>query len=454
MIKKILIFAAVLAVAGVALRVRRLAHKTPDRINDTLGGGAYSKNDLGKVKVAVLYENITDGPPLGPQKSTGEIIRILKETHAGLIFRGFWRWLPAPESADDIAPELAGYLAGRAKVSPGQISFLAGKSGYNYKELGVRISAIKKEIPGMIFVGAIPAQRISGIDKNDITGKIYTQAQTWAMALDPQKWHMQRNGKPLTKEAFQEQYARLNNWTRPGEGYEYDKAQAYFPDITNPDFQELLLSWAARQIEAGADAIWIDGLPQTSIMYKLTKDTGHPAIKDTFAASEQLTEKIHKYGESKGKRIYVGTWVLPLQVDGLPQMKSDIDFLTLTPSEEEVSNERPDPAKWREVILRFKKVYGDTPVFAFIDWGFDRSPIVAFSQKLRAMEQGNALKTFDGSFAEFGVNFIYPVRGGYMGAGAATRKLSFGKYRSYDSLAPEFNTYETIKELAGKKAFE
>lgn len=52
--------------------------------------------------------------------------------------------------------------------------------------------------------------------------------------------------------------------------------------------------------------------------------------------------------------------------------------------------------------------------------------------------------------------FIYPVHGGNMGGNSKVR--SFGmdnEYgRVYDSLAPEFDTYETIKELANKKASE
>lgn len=451
--KKNLIFAAILFIVIITvLIIRRVPFKTSDQINNTLTSDwTNSKNDLRKVKVAVLYENITDGPPLGPQRSISATIQQLKETHADLIFRGFWRWLPAPESPDNISLELTAYLTERAKISSEQIAFLVEKSGYNYKELEKRISAIKKEIPGIIFVGAIPAQRLSSIDKNDLTRQIYMPNQTWAMALDPQKWNIQMNGKLLTKEIFQAQYAQLNSWIDPGETYDYNNVQAYFPDITNPDFQELLVSWAARQINAGADAIWIDGLPQTTIFYKLTNDINHPVIKDTFEAGEQIVNKIREYGKLKGKNIYVGTWVLPLQVEGLPQMKSDIDFLTLTPSEDDILNNKIDSAKWSDVVLKYKKTYNNTPVFAFIDWSFDRSPTVTFSQKLSTKEQENTLQAFDGSFAKLGINFIYPLRGGYLGGGDNTDKLSFGKYQYYDSLAPEFDTYGTILELANKK---
>jgi hypothetical protein len=59
------------------------------------------------------------------------------------------------------------------------------------------------------------------------------------------------------------------------------------------------------------------------------------------------------------------------------------------------------------------------------------------------------------SFVEFSkkrIIFVYPVHGGWMGDKAEIR--SYGKSRVYDSLAPEFQTYETIKELALERAEE
>ena len=405
---------------------------------------------LSQVKVAVLYKNITDGPPVGIERSPEEIIKILKETKADLIFRGFWRWGPAPESPDNIPPELVEVFAKRMKIKPKQVPLLVKKSGYNYKELEKRISAIKKEIPNIIFVGAIPAQRINRIDKNDITGKVYTTDETWAMALDPQKWKIERNGKPITKENFQARFSRWHGWTKQGETYDPRKVEAYFPDITNPKFQEILLSWAKRQIDAGVDAIWIDGLPQTIIFYILTNDVNHPAIKDLFEASKKIIDEIHKYGELKGKRIYVGAWAIPIKlVEGLPELPSNIDFVTMTPSEDEIFNKRLDMEKWNKRISKSKELYGNTPIFAFIDWDTDPSPMRVFSQELSIEEQRDVLKILDESFAKMGINFVYPVHGGHMGKSA--KRLAFGKYRNYDALAPEFDTYETIKKLARNK---
>ena len=78
------------------------------------------------------------------------------------------------------------------------------------------------------------------------------------------------------------------------------------------------------------------------------------------------------------------------------------------------------------------------------------TPLGVFSQELTPEEQREVLWNFDEFFSEKGTIFAYPVHGGYMGRDAT--KLSFGKYYKYDALAPEFETYETIKQLAQGKA--
>ena len=115
-----------------------------------------------------------------------------------------------------------------------------------------------------------------------------------------------------------------------------------------------------------------------------------------------------------------------------------------------MKKKRLDNEKWNPEKIR--EINGDVPIFAFIDWSFQQSQTVTFSQELSTDEQKQVLETFDASFSKMGMNFIYPLHGGYMGNGAVTKKLSFGKKRIYDSLAPEFRTYDTIKKLAELKS--
>jgi len=87
------------------------------------------------------------------------------------------------------------------------------------------------------------------------------------------------------------------------------------------------------------------------------------------------------------------------------------------------------------------------PAIAFIDWAFTAdTPLGVFSQELTKEEAREALQNFERFFREHGILFAYPVHGGYMGRDAS--KLSFGWSYKYDSLAPEFDTYDIIQELA------
>jgi hypothetical protein len=142
------------------------------------------------------------------------------------------------------------------------------------------------------------------------------------------------------------------------------------------------------------------------------------------------------------------------KIEGLdfPYTPPDLDFITTAPFNQEVLNKKLDSSRWNLEIPATEKIYGETPNFAFIDWAFDSSQTVMFSQKLSTEEQRQVLKTFDSSFTKLGVNFVYPIHGGYMGNSEITTQLAWGKYRIYDALAPEFQTYETIKELAQGKA--
>jgi len=410
--------------------------------------------DISQVKVAILYENIIDGNIIG--RDIDDTIKILRETHTDLIFRGFWKWAPVVNSPDNIPPELLELAPQGTSIE--EAAEALRRSGHYYQELERWISAIKKEMPEIIFVGAIPAQTLARIEYNPITGKVYSEDETWAMALDPQKWGIYYNGRAVTKYDFQKWFYGIHPYGGEIDEYDRHKVPAYFPDITNPDFQELLLSWAKRQIDCGADAIWIDMLyTQASILLKITGDVNHPAVRDSIEAAKEIVNKIHEYGEQVGRPIYVGSWVGPfvmMEFEGkaFPYSPPDVDFVTVTMSNQEILNKQLDEEKWKNLVPIIKRKYGNIPIFSFIDWAFDNSQMVMFSQKLSKEEQREVLRVFDKSFEKLGINFIYPVHGGYMGRGELTTKLSFGKYRFYDALAPEFQTYDVIKELALEKA--
>ena len=386
---------------------------------------------LPPVRVAVLYEWVTDGGPTG--RSLEEVIAILKEVHTQLIFRGFWRWSPCPNRCEDLPTWQA---RERCRLR-----------GYSYTYLEEAIAQIKAEMPDVIFVGAVPAQIVQReAIWNPKTGEVIEYPETWELALDPAKW-----GLPMSKEEFQCRFGKTHLWVPQGLDcslYDPEEAVAYFPDITYPKFQELLLSWAERQIDAGADAIWIDMLfKQAGMLARLAGDMDHPAVRESYEAIHRIVDRIHNYGAARGRQVYVGSWGMVM----FPYPPPALDFVTTTPTAQEVREMRLDEARWDERVVAIRERYGEVPILAFIDWASTtETPLGQFSQLLSPEEQREFLRLADEFFAERDVVFVYPVYGGWMGNDAEI--LSFGLSRVYDSLAPEFDTYGTIVELAQGKA--
>jgi len=246
------------------------------------------KNALEDVKVASLYERIS--PDSRINRTIDDIVRILNETRTEFVFRAWWRWYPCPENVTDPAfpPE---YLESVAEV------------GYTYEHLRKVSIEIKKDNPNIIICGSVPAQFLFKKEWNPITREILDENATRAMRLDPSKWGIDKELPP-----------------------EYRG----FPDITNPDFQKLLLSWAKKQIDCGVDAIWIDMLfKQAKILEGLTGDVYHQAVRESYEAACKVVDEIHEYGNQKGKHIYVGTWAYtPLTFSYPPP---ELDFVTASP---------------------------------------------------------------------------------------------------------------------------
>jgi len=351
------------------------------------------------------------------------------------------------------AAEAAQQRAGRPPTA-WQISENLRRTGHYYQELRRSVAAIKTKLHDLLFIGAIPAQTLARVEWNPISGQVLSAEETRAVALDPATWGILREGKPVTKERFQEWFYGVHPYGGPAEEYDPRQVGAYYPDLTNPRFQELLLSWAEKQMECGVDGIWIDMLyRQATLLAQMTGDLRHPSVADSLAAASRIVEQIRGYGAQLDKRIYVGSWVGPFVLAELagrqfPYEPPRMDFVTMSPTIQEVLAKRLDRAKWEKLISLVRRKYVDVPLMAFIDWSFDESPLVAVSQRLTKEEQREALRNFDETFRELGILFAYPVHGGYLGRGEATSHLAFGRHREYDAVAPEFQTYETIRDLA------
>ncbi|MFH1048189.1 MAG: hypothetical protein V1732_00820 [Patescibacteria group bacterium] len=421
------------------------------------------QNDLSRVKVATVYEKVTDRES-GGGRSLKNTVKMLKQTKTDLIFLGFYTWtIPAPDSPDNMPSELLDRIAEFAKTTTKNVPELVRELGYSYEELRKTIPEIKKEMPGVIFVGAIPSEALGRIEVDPIANTVINANDTWGMAFDPQKWNItyicpedickdypSLRGKLLNKEGFQEYFALTNHLLKPGEKYDWQKAEGYYPDLTIPAFQELLVNRAKKQIDSGADAIFIDLLyiQAESLKVMVNNNENHQAVKDSYDAAGKIIDAIHEYGRSKGKNIYVGTWAEPVIYYNRQAPK--LDFVTITPTPEEIYSGKFDEERWDKINSKVEEKFGKIPRLVFIDFGWaNNSPMDVFSQMLDKKQQRDWLKKADAFFQSKDMIFMYPVHGGDFTPGA--KRLSFGKSAKYDSLAPEFDTYETIIELANKK---
>jgi len=378
-------------------------------------GWNFQKPSEKEVKVAILYERITDGI-YHPSKirTYKDLVKILKETNPDLVFRVWWRWTPTPESLPSNSPIY--------------------QAGHTYQQFEETLRKLKKDLPEIKYwFGAIPTQRIDFEERNPITGKTYSQNETWEMALDPQKWEIN-----FSKEKLQELAQKKSGTGECG----------YFPDITNEKFQELYLSWAKRQIDAGVNGLFLDMLfAQPRVLANVTKNPEHPAVKESLEAIDYLIKEIREYGYRKGEYIYLCSFET---FTDFPDYTPDLDFILVTLTTEEVRNLTLDEERWDGTVSKIKERLPEAKILAIIDWaGTTKTPLGVFSQELSKEKQREFLKIADEFFSKKGIIFVYPVHGGFMGKDA--KILSFGKSKTYDSLAPEFETYDTIRELAQNK---
>ncbi len=398
-----------------------------------------AKEKLSKVKVAVQYRYVTDGQTIN--RSLDDVIQIFKETKADFIFQGWLTQQPFPDNYFDLPKRK------RKKYE---------LAGYSYEHLINAVSKVKRELPNVIFCGGT---QFEFLYPDEVAGKHEKERRdkAWNMSLNPQKW-----GIPVTRDEAQCYWARRfgiikKNAAFLSEGELKTKMRHYFPDITNQDFQEVFLKRIFRQIDAGADAIWIDMLyAQPAYLFlELTNDENHPAVRESYEAIWDVVDKIHEYGLKKDKYIYVITWVAGMK-DGsiIVVPKTNVDIAMVSPSPNEILDKTTgkighfNEKIWREGVDKINKQLG-IPIFSRIDYGGSgRSPIGVFSQELTQDEAKSFLMKADDFFKNLGITFIYPVHGGDMGRKENVSKLCYGKFNWYDSLAPEFDTYETIKKLA------
>ncbi len=317
------------------------------------------------------------------------------------------------------------------------------KTNYTWEDISKVIRSIKHRDPNAVISFGIAAYILPKKYVWDpVTLEPIPPEKLKSMVLDLSKWVLPYNLNK-TQEIFS-QHAVLDAW---------------YPDLSNPEFQDYLVKEAQRAIDAGADVVWFDLIfKQPQNILKLPEVNGsysHPAVKDTFKGACTVIKRVKEYGARKSKNILVGTWpgflTFPYTCKDLG-IDAKVDFVTVSVSSEEILNLKPNEKRWNRILAFIRKKLGESyPIFVVIDFSpSDNAPLAVFSQKLTSEQQRKCLEIFDKFFTEKGAIFVYPVHGGDLGIHA--KKLAYGKYREYDALAPEFQSYETIKKLVlGKK---
>ncbi len=400
---------------------------------------------LSHVKTAVLYERFSD---VRPKRTLEEQTQVINATQPGLIFRAWFMWGDFVNTCEE--------------GKDAQSCYNKRKS---FEHLENATLSIKGALPNTIIVGGLTIARIANTSYDPVTRQFITYPETWDMALDPAKWGITTcNNKQIKakwgvlcpKIEYQCRFAKgAPNWYE-GDCINYTPGdvEGYFPDITNPKFQEFFQHLAQRSIDAGADAIWVDLFwHQARKLADMTGNENDLSVIETLESLNKTIKDIHDYGVSKGKYVYVGSWFSTKTPPSYKKYVSDLDFLTINlGSPEEILSMNMNETYWANMINASKEIFPNTPIFVFLDWGWGAklSPLGAFSQKLTSDKQNQFLRIADTFFSKKGIIFVYPLHGGGFGQNPVIR--AYGKYNLYDALAPEFQTYETIKELAQKKA--
>ncbi len=255
--------------------------------------------------------------------------------------------------------------------------------------------------------------------------------------LDLGKWDLKnpKTKKPFTIEDTQEIFRKM--------GLPKERA---IPDFSNSDVMRYYIRKAMALKKVGVKAVWYDTFFQLPLGIKryLNLSFDHPAVRELYEGCLKIVKGARALG------LTTGTWNLCFN---FPYRKvPEVDFVTASPTSEEVLKLKLDKEKWRRVESKILSKRQKTWLLIMLDFANrDDLPLAIFSQKLTSEEQRHFLKILHDLSLRLSVNsaVAYPVHG--LGTGTHPKKLAWGRYRLYDAKAPEFRTYQTIAELMNSR---
>jgi len=397
--------------------------------------------------IVVNYSNLADRIP--EWRTIKDAVDIVMQCNPDYLFRAFQGGgRPIPESPATAYDQFisCGYTESEAK----KLAWFMSRYGLTYSHLKMSINEVKSR-KNIEFSVVEHTQYVYKHVWDPIT--LEPIKDTKPMALDFSKWDLIN---PETKRKFDLRSTQIFCAKRMGivqRELVVNGGMRWITDITNESFRKWIKSRLKRYKRLGVDTIHYDILfGHARVAYEVVKwmrDNGyykgdpfnHPAVVDLYNAACKIVD----IAKSLGFRVetWIGIYVRT------PYKMPKLDGVYMSPTSKEILKIKFDESRWRNFVKITKDKLGNVRLYSFIDnGGLDTYPMHALSQKLSPKLQCLFFTEWDKYMRDKGIIPVYPLHDGVMGA-TIIRK-SFGKYPIYDATAPEFNTYDCIKNLIKK----
>ena len=382
----------------------------------------------------VHYQRLNDAVNLegDAQRSVEEAAQILKELNADFVMQGITRQEPCVDTCS---------RWDSATTKRWECEHMQ----YAYDLMADAVDTVKSETGAQIGGAALiqffwAEQWDSEIEFN----KWLTRDDTWELALDPSSF-----GLPVSKEEFQKWFWKQFKGvdiTDPKNEMDF-----YLFDPTLSDVQNIFADLLEAQLNCGVDAFWWDMLllPVSALLH-YGVPVEHTAIQEIYEGCKEIAS----FTKKKVTHIMWSYWELEHDYGLFSKYGAPpVDICLTSIGVNEISSLSMDRTRWDTIQRIVHDIYGDVTHFARIDFGSGRTGLYVLAEELSVEEANEFLTIAEDFFQQRGVLLILPVHGGnpcdplQISQGLCP-KLAYGKYNWYDSLAPEFDTYDTIKSIA------
>ena len=384
----------------------------------------------------VHYQRLNDAENLGgdARRSVEEVAQILKELNADFVMQGLSHYSPCVDTCSRWSS-----LRKQEKCE---------KMGYAYDLMAEAVDTVKSETGAKIGGAALiqffwAEQWDSEVEFN----RWLTRDDTWELALDPSSF-----GLPVSKEEFQKWF-----WKQfKGVDITDPKNEMgfYLFDPTLSDVQNIFADLLEAQLNCGVDAFWWDMLllPVSALLH-YGVPVEHTAIQEIYEGCKEIAS----FTKKKVTHIMWSYWRLEYDYGlfseyGAPPVDICLDLI----GTEEISSQVMNEDRWNTIQQYVQNIYGNLPHFTRLDFGSGRTGLYVFAEELTVEEANEFLTIAEDFFQQRGILLILPVHGGNPCDPSQISqnlcpKLAYGQYNWYDSLAPEFDTYDTIKSICSQR---